>query len=540
MGYMNEFPHSRMFDSDLREILELFNEVKYLPEKLDELLSKGKISFNHVTPQMFGAKADGITSDTEAIRRALDNGAVFFPKGVYAVEFTDILTQYYSLFNLKSNTNLIFEPGAIIKVIGAKPAFRSALFGVADRDLPVANIRVYGGTFIGEGDIGCFRFNTNKTGDKLISNIEIVNCEFHNFGSAAYIVQERTEPTETRHTHNVLIANCRAFECWGSFVTADCKHITIRDCYADGNNKNAYDAISVHCGIDVEIKDNYFKNYNLGQVINIRNSIENLCGTKNVIVSGNIIENCPIKAISVALSEENTYGVENIIITNNIIKNCLVGVFASCGSGIAGTPFRNVVVNDNNIHATSWGVQITNNINVMLKESIICGNNISGETRGINLEAIRECSITGNKVRVANSDNSKTLLIEYIYYSDFNGNYIWCDNYQDYVMRVSNCNTFNISGNFIRAKIEFRNNQNTVISNNNLLLLCNNNDRSFTANDVEFNGRITRETSGAPSSGTWRKGDRFFNNFATTTTCLGWVCVESGTPGTWKEFGAIV
>lgn len=31
MGYMNEFPHSRMFDSDLREILEMYNTVKGLP-----------------------------------------------------------------------------------------------------------------------------------------------------------------------------------------------------------------------------------------------------------------------------------------------------------------------------------------------------------------------------------------------------------------------------------------------------------------------------------------------------------------------------
>jgi hypothetical protein len=44
-----------------------------------------------VTPQQFGAKADGLTDDTEAIQRAIDTvfdrggGIVFFPKGVYVL-----------------------------------------------------------------------------------------------------------------------------------------------------------------------------------------------------------------------------------------------------------------------------------------------------------------------------------------------------------------------------------------------------------------------------------------------------------------------
>lgn len=37
MGYMYEFPHSRTFDSDLREIIELFCTVKEMPMKFEEL-----------------------------------------------------------------------------------------------------------------------------------------------------------------------------------------------------------------------------------------------------------------------------------------------------------------------------------------------------------------------------------------------------------------------------------------------------------------------------------------------------------------------
>ena len=44
-----------------------------------------------LTPQQFGAKADGATDDTEAIQKAINavfargGGIVFFPRGVYAL-----------------------------------------------------------------------------------------------------------------------------------------------------------------------------------------------------------------------------------------------------------------------------------------------------------------------------------------------------------------------------------------------------------------------------------------------------------------------
>jgi len=42
-----------------------------------------------------------------------------------------------------------------------------------------------------------------------------------------------------------------------------------------------------------------------------------------------------------------------------------------------------------------------------------------------------------------------------------------------------------------------------------------------------------------PTTGTWVKGDRFKNNLSVSSDYDGWVCIESGTPGTWKGFGLI-
>jgi hypothetical protein len=42
-----------------------------------------------------------------------------------------------------------------------------------------------------------------------------------------------------------------------------------------------------------------------------------------------------------------------------------------------------------------------------------------------------------------------------------------------------------------------------------------------------------------PATGTYRQGDRIDNTAPSAGGVLGWVCVASGTPGTWKTFGSI-
>lgn len=43
----------------------------------------------------------------------------------------------------------------------------------------------------------------------------------------------------------------------------------------------------------------------------------------------------------------------------------------------------------------------------------------------------------------------------------------------------------------------------------------------------------------APTSGTWAQGDIIYDTTPTAGGFIGWVCTSSGTPGTWKTFGAI-
>jgi hypothetical protein len=45
--------------------------------------------------------------------------------------------------------------------------------------------------------------------------------------------------------------------------------------------------------------------------------------------------------------------------------------------------------------------------------------------------------------------------------------------------------------------------------------------------------------SAAPTGGTWSQGNIFYDSTPSAGGTMGWVCTTSGTPGTWKTFGAI-
>ena len=116
MGYLNEFPHVKTWDSDLRQILEMFMECKDLPRLYRELkefvdnyftdlniqneimeqvnkwldehpeatttVQDGSLTrekfyegvLPYVTPEMFGAVGNGINDDTQALKMCFESG----------------------------------------------------------------------------------------------------------------------------------------------------------------------------------------------------------------------------------------------------------------------------------------------------------------------------------------------------------------------------------------------------------------------------------------------------------------------------------
>src|SRR5262249_13719442 len=47
-------------------------------------------------------------------------------------------------------------------------------------------------------------------------------------------------------------------------------------------------------------------------------------------------------------------------------------------------------------------------------------------------------------------------------------------------------------------------------------------------------------SSTPPGSGSWQRGDLVLATDPSAAGCIGWVCVASGTPGTWQRWGLIL
>ena len=59
------------------------------------------------------------------------------------------------------------------------------------------------------------------------------------------------------------------------------------------------------------------------------------------------------------------------------------------------------------------------------------------------------------------------------------------------------------------------------------------------AGNIRFADKLFANGEGAPTEGNYKIGDIVWNVEPKTNSYIGWVCTQSGTPGTWKPFGLI-
>lgn len=124
------------------ELVKMFNTLKdyvdnyfknldvqeEINKKLDEMAKNGELTiifqkyFNfYVTPQMYGAKGDGVNDDTESIKSALASGkVVVFPSGIYLITETLEITDDKTVMGCGITNTTITSQGAasIFNVIG--------------------------------------------------------------------------------------------------------------------------------------------------------------------------------------------------------------------------------------------------------------------------------------------------------------------------------------------------------------------------------------------------------------------------------------
>lgn len=346
-----------MFDSDLREILELYNSLSNLPtelkklnekieseigESLDNMIKEGRISAlisGIVYVKSYGAIGDGVNDDTEAIQRALNSstnnkfGIVYFENGTY---ITGKLT-------IPSNITILGASNAIIK---AKNSLNDYLLYTYDTEnVTIANIQIDG----------------NKANNDYVKNnfacrnFTIFNCVLQNFNDYNPI-QCYGDNTKiiSNHVFNTDACDLIAFSSGNNCVIADnilenaadtdivvaagAKNVTVTGnvCIRGGNKQldNAQ-SIAIAGAEHVTVVGNVLIG-NDSNVAGIRVYIDPNTNeeTKNIIISNNVIKNFS-KTQGIIVS------CENCNITNNLLKNCGTSIYIGRCS--------NLILNDNTI-----------------------------------------------------------------------------------------------------------------------------------------------------------------------------------------------
>lgn len=504
-----------------------------------------------ITPQMLGAYGDSIHDDTDIIQAAIDMpvNVLRIPSGTYMVTKTLLP---------RSNMNMIGDDryNSVIKFYF--PSFEETHIGyygvvfTEHKNITFENIKFDGQesnfhapTPSPNGAFHIFYFK--PTADNDVSNITIDNCIFTRSYDCA-IASYGTAGVAYPHpiTSHIRISNCKFEEIgvhgigmneWEYSEVTNCEFINVglKDIY-DGYGSGIAVDVSGGCS-HVIVKGNMVNGASGGFKAETHTQGDVFVATKNVVFADNIIKNLYDKSMLFFGIRVNG---ENIHVANNVIESYMHGIQL-------GTSAKNCVISNNSVTANApgahgiradinFGGHVINGNRVYSctadgiysasDNTTIINNTVSGCTNGIRIYDCKniECSnnmcfdnkTTGLFVTRINGTIENIVLVGNIAY-DTRAD---ADRVQQRGIVISNdCINARTSGN----------------------LAYNNVTTQFFAPALEVS--TVNDAHGiyyshtVPTDGTWERGTIIIDPLPATNSPWGWICVVSGTPGTWRILG---
>jgi len=453
------------------------------------------VDTSYINVKQFGAVADGVTDDTTAIQAALDAAVVVsLPAGTYTITSTLVFNDW--------GKSLI---GESIAAYGGTLS-KSTLLHSFNGDLVRLN-PVFSGPS-GRHQIKFVQFKSNNVftgvGLRITGSQDVVEgCAFYQFSSGGIRIGGVS--------YGTYIEKCSFDQC-GSAGAYD-----ISGDADTGASASNYNTITL-------IADNIFESSQTGAV-SLKNS-DPFYIIRNYIEPFNSASTNPM-----ILAENSTSGNTRGWIQDNYIGSLLnANGFAISASGAQIEIIGNTciafssgifissltgVVTANKIQGfTSIGIQVSSVASGQNNNIVVSGNSLesksTGAVHGIIMGAsVNGVNVTGNLVRGK------------------------CD----YYIRLLSCSNVLVSGNEIAPLAGVAASGSGIYEDT-----TNTSKNTVKGNSVTATTPYRRISfdydifyaSAAPGSGDWVQGNIVWNSAPAAGGVPGWVCVTSGTPGTWK------
>lgn len=284
----------------------------------------------YVTPQMYGAKGDGVTDDTAAIQAAFDGltdgGTIFFPNGTYIIQHSDVKEgQDHNTIevNGKSGITVIFESGAKVKHnLASVNRYTLFVFDRCDR------LEIRGGVI--EADRNEHPDVTTGYGSKALyiknsKNVYVHDMEVWNVFGDAIAVGGTTKQSE-----DAVIENCKIHDCYRNGITVGgVKNCIVRNCRIYNISGGAPEA-----GIDIEAEYGYSNEHIVIEGCHIHD-----CAQNTIAFSSNstdiIVKNCYLDGTTQGVTTSDNIELLNTTVTDvvnirntMVMRNCVIGSIA--------------------------------------------------------------------------------------------------------------------------------------------------------------------------------------------------------------------
>ncbi|MDQ6481617.1 right-handed parallel beta-helix repeat-containing protein, partial [Dyadobacter sp. LHD-138] len=520
---------------------------------------------DYVTPEMFGAKGDGVSDDRRSIQSALNfNSPTIQFSGTYLIS---------GPLNIPSDKRLIGQESVITAPSGT---FFTGLNINAQRNIYVEGLRIRANDGQDAFDYA-IHINDSK-------NIEINRCQISNIGK---------EPEGPESGLGIYLSGSVKASPSGNFGCENIKitNNIITNIKGYGNVRG--DFVLVTGSDNVIIDNNYFDTCRR-QGIAVADYSTNIKITNNSIyntyLDGIDVEPDTISNVGFITMLNNTiknfgckpgstigvqfYGIDchkfhyNVDITGNTIiaksANALAGI--NCENGSGQIKIIGNTIEGNNLLAN--GIVLYSGSGA--RDLIIANNVVKGfKMKGIDGFYNGFLTITGNRVESElgylgiKSNESKTIVSDnFVSLSLDSAKVQGMVMYQTETKKVQNnvvqvkngdAYSFLVTGGYHSPGSTFFNNAAINLGSGKtgykidisgsapgFTFMNNYADASFVDRALPERYAITAENgTSIPVTGYYVKGSTVTNLSPTAGGNVGWICVVSGSPGTWKAFGAI-